>query len=133
MILEYYRSYGTPPSMVMHVMSSVCVLLQQPTDWDTVKHLMSDPIVFLKTLTTFDKDNVPDKVIKIVGLFNHLQVSFVMHKRNIILHPRECIKQIQSYYVHLNRTFGVLLLCKYVACYLALQYRLSNHRRNSSY
>lgn len=129
MILEYYRSYGTPPSMVMHVMSSVCVLLQQPTDWDTVKHLMSDPIAFLKTLTTFDKDNVPDKVIKIVGLFNHLQVSFVMRKRNIIMHKTDsellCSPQ--------QSIFGVLLLCKYVACYLALQYRLSNHRRNSPY
>ena len=63
----YYRSYGTPPSMVMHVMSSVCVLLQQPTDWDTVKHLMADPIAFLRTLTNFNKDNVPDKVIMIVA------------------------------------------------------------------
>ena len=58
------RSYGTPPSMVMHVMSSVCVLLQQPTDWNTVKHLMADPMAFLKTLTEFDKDNVSDKVAK---------------------------------------------------------------------
>ena len=67
MAYVYYRSYGTPPSMVMHVMSSVCVLLQQSTDWDTVKHLMADPIAFLRTLTNFNKDNVPDKVITIVA------------------------------------------------------------------
>ena len=100
--------------MVMHVMSSVCVLLQQPTDWDTVKHLMSDPIAFLKTLTTFDKDNVPDKVIKIVGLFNHLH---------------ECIK------LHLGYRAIMFTSTEhtYVTCYLVLQYRLSNDRRSSLY
>ena len=56
------RSYATPPSMVMHVMSAVCVLLQQPPDWSTVKHLMADPMTFLKRLTSFDPDNIPDKV-----------------------------------------------------------------------
>ena len=60
-----FRSYMTPPSMVVHVMSAVCLLLQQPTDWSTVKHLMADPMAFLKRLTSFDKDHVPDKVITI--------------------------------------------------------------------
>ena len=48
--------------MVMHVMSAVCVLLQQPTDWTTVKHLMADPVVFLKLLTGFKKNDIPEKV-----------------------------------------------------------------------
>ncbi len=48
--------------MVMHVMSAVCLLLQLPTDWSNVKHLMADPMTFLRRLTSFDKDNVPDKV-----------------------------------------------------------------------
>lgn len=48
--------------MVMHVMSAVCVLLGEPTDWSTVKHLMADPLAFLRRLTTFNKDSVPDRV-----------------------------------------------------------------------
>lgn len=48
--------------MVVHVMSAVCLLLQQPTDWSTAKHLMADPVAFLKGLSTYDKDNIPDKV-----------------------------------------------------------------------
>ena len=43
-------------------MSAVCVLLQQPTDWSTVKHSMAEPLPFLKALTSFDRNNVPDKV-----------------------------------------------------------------------
>ena len=56
------RSYGTPPTMVMNVMSSVCLLLKEPTDWTSIKHIIVDPVAFLKRLTSLDKDNVSDKV-----------------------------------------------------------------------
>ena len=48
--------------MVMNVMSSVCLLLKEPTDWLSIKHTIADPLAFLKRLTTLDKDNVSDKV-----------------------------------------------------------------------
>lgn len=57
------RSYTTPPTMVMHVMNAICVLLQEPTDWLSVKLLMSDYGSFMKRLSSFDKDHVPDKVL----------------------------------------------------------------------
>lgn len=56
------RSYATPPAMVMNVMSSVCVLLKQPTDWNAIRHIMVDPVGFLRHLTSLDKNNVSDKV-----------------------------------------------------------------------
>ena len=62
LLSHIYRTYATPPAMVTHVMSAVCVLLGHATDWDTVKFITKNATVFIKRLTTFDKDNVPDKV-----------------------------------------------------------------------
>ena len=56
------RSYGTPPTMVMNVMSAVCVLLKEPTEWSSIRHIMVDPVAFLKRLTSLDKNSVSDKV-----------------------------------------------------------------------
>ena len=58
----FARSYTTPPTMVIHVMSAVCVLLQELTDWNSVKLLMSDYSSLMKRLSSFDKDHVSDKV-----------------------------------------------------------------------
>ena len=54
--------------MVMNVMSSVCVLLKEPTEWNAIKHIMADPVGFLRRLTSVDKDNVSDKVSH---MYNH--------------------------------------------------------------
>ena len=62
MLLFFCRSYGTPPAMVMNVMSSVCVLLKESTEWARIKHMMVEPVAFLRRLTSLDKDNVTDKV-----------------------------------------------------------------------
>ena len=48
--------------MVMHVMSAVCVLLQEPTDWNAVKLLMSDYGSLMKRMSSFEKDRVSEKV-----------------------------------------------------------------------
>ena len=44
-------------------MSAVCVLLQESTEWNKVKHLMAEPVAFLRQLTEFNKNNVPEKVL----------------------------------------------------------------------
>ena len=51
-----------PPTMVMNVMSSVCVLLKESTEWARIRHIMVDPVTFLRRLTSLDRDKVTDKV-----------------------------------------------------------------------
>ena len=62
MTSSLYSSYGTPPTMVMNVMSSVCVLLKESTEWARIRHIMVDPVTFLRRLTSLDRDKVTDKV-----------------------------------------------------------------------
>ena len=42
---------------------AVCILKQEKPDWDTAKRVLSDT-GFMKSLLEFDKDNIPDAVIK---------------------------------------------------------------------
>lgn len=55
------RVYNSPPVLVKHVMSAVCVLMKQKPDWNTSKQLLNDP-GFINQLVSFDKDHVSDKV-----------------------------------------------------------------------
>ena len=41
----------------------MCILKQEKPDWDTAKRVLSDT-GFMKSLLEFDKDNIPDAVIK---------------------------------------------------------------------
>ena len=45
------------------VVQAVCILKQEKPDWDTAKRVLSDT-GFMKSLLEFDKDNIPDAVIK---------------------------------------------------------------------
>lgn len=57
------KSFAKPPPLVQMTMEAICILKQEKPDWDTAKKLLSDTN-FMKSLEEFDKDNIPDAVIK---------------------------------------------------------------------
>jgi len=57
------RVFNKPPDMVMTVMEAVCILLGTKPDWPSAKTLLGDQN-FLKRLVEFDKDNIPESVLK---------------------------------------------------------------------
>ncbi|EDV29711.1 uncharacterized protein TRIADDRAFT_18356 [Trichoplax adhaerens] len=57
------RVFQSPPEMVLTVMEAVCVLLQVKPDWISAKQILNDA-GFLKRLIDFDKNNIPEVVLK---------------------------------------------------------------------
>eukprot|EP00879_Flechtneria_rotunda_P011225 GHRR01011724.1.p1 GENE.GHRR01011724.1~~GHRR01011724.1.p1 ORF type:complete len:1363 (+),score=486.85 GHRR01011724.1:1838-5926(+) len=57
------KSFPKPPLLVQMTMEAVCILKQEKPDWETAKRVLSDT-TFMKSLEEFDKDNIPDIVIK---------------------------------------------------------------------
>jgi dynein heavy chain len=41
----------------------VCLLLQEKPDWDTAKRVLGEA-TFIKRLTEYDKESIPDKVVR---------------------------------------------------------------------
>ena len=59
------KSFAKPPDMVVTVMDAVCLLKGVKTGWDQSKLLLNDPN-FLSGLSTYDKDHIPEKTIKLL-------------------------------------------------------------------
>jgi len=57
------KSFPKPPPLVMMTMEAVNVLLGEKPDWDTAKKVLSDG-KFIDRLKTYDKDNIPPKILK---------------------------------------------------------------------
>ena len=57
------KGFKNPPPLVGMTMEVVCILLQQKADWDSAKKVLSD-INFINKLIDYDKDNIPEKVLK---------------------------------------------------------------------
>uniref|UniRef100_A0A8C1R3A1 Dynein, axonemal, heavy chain 1 n=1 Tax=Cyprinus carpio TaxID=7962 RepID=A0A8C1R3A1_CYPCA len=59
------RAMQRPPQGVKLVIEAVCILKEKVDDyWDAGKGLLQDPGKFLDGLFKYDKDNIPDSVIK---------------------------------------------------------------------
>ncbi|CAJ1337950.1 unnamed protein product [Effrenium voratum] len=61
--IQEIKSFAKPPPLVMMTMEAVNVLLQEKPDWDTAKKVLNRP-TFLQDLKSYDKDNIPEKVLK---------------------------------------------------------------------
>ncbi|XP_070183890.1 dynein axonemal heavy chain 6-like, partial [Littorina saxatilis] len=57
------RVFSKPPELVQTVMEAVATLLGSKSDWASAKVLLGDSN-FLKRLYEYDKDNIPDKMLK---------------------------------------------------------------------
>ncbi|KAJ2950232.1 hypothetical protein O0L34_g11594 [Tuta absoluta] len=62
------KSYAKPPAKVEMVMEAVLILLQKEPTWINAKKELGDQY-FLDNLRNFDKDNIPDKVLKKIGTY----------------------------------------------------------------
>jgi dynein heavy chain len=62
------KSFAKPPPLVQKVMECVCLLLGQQTNWDSAKKILGDS-QFMSKLVTYDKDNIPPKIIKGVSRY----------------------------------------------------------------
>ncbi|GBF88264.1 dynein heavy chain axonemal protein, partial [Raphidocelis subcapitata] len=57
------KSFPKPPPLVQMTLEAVCILKQEKPDWDTAKRILGD-VNFMRSLEEFDKDNIPDGVVK---------------------------------------------------------------------
>eukprot|EP00210_Caulerpa_lentillifera_P003766 g3598.t1 len=57
------KSFPKPPPLVQMTMEAVCILKQEKPDWDTSKRILGESN-FMKSLEEFDKDSIPDGVIR---------------------------------------------------------------------
>ena len=58
------KSYPTPPQELVMVIGAVCVLFKKNENWDEGKKLMNEPKKFLNDMSNYDKDKIPDKIVK---------------------------------------------------------------------
>lgn len=58
------KSYPTPPQELVMVISAVCVFFSKKENWDEGKKLMNEPKKFLESLMDYNKDSIPEKIVK---------------------------------------------------------------------
>ncbi|XP_074478915.1 dynein axonemal heavy chain 2 [Sebastes fasciatus] len=68
------KSYGRPPTLVETVMQAVMTLLGKEPTWAEARRQLGETN-FIKTLVNFDKDNIPDRVLKKISQYCR-QVDF---------------------------------------------------------
>ena len=62
------RAYGKPPQLVEVVMEAVMLIRQSEPTWAEAKRQLGEPN-FIKSLIEFDKDNIPDRVLKKINKY----------------------------------------------------------------
>eukprot|EP00698_Gefionella_okellyi_P007648 TRINITY_DN186_c0_g2_i1.p1 TRINITY_DN186_c0_g2~~TRINITY_DN186_c0_g2_i1.p1 ORF type:complete len:2597 (+),score=793.21 TRINITY_DN186_c0_g2_i1:164-7954(+) len=62
------KSFTKPPELVMTVMEAVCLLKGVKPTWEESKKLLGDA-KFLESLETYDKDNIPAKMLQKVRTY----------------------------------------------------------------
>lgn len=58
------KNYGQPPEDLVLVMDAVLLLRGKPTGWAEAKQLMNNPGSFISELQNYNKDTIPQSLIK---------------------------------------------------------------------
>ena len=66
--LAEIKAYTNPPEQVETVMQAVMILRQSEPTWSEAKRQLGDA-TFIKQLVEFDKESMPDKVLKRIGQY----------------------------------------------------------------
>ena len=57
------KTFPSPPKLVRFTLETICILLKEKRDWDSIKRMLSDT-KFIDRLKLYDKDNIPKKMLK---------------------------------------------------------------------
>ncbi|CAB3367489.1 Hypothetical predicted protein [Cloeon dipterum] len=89
--LQNLRSYGRPPPIVESVISAVMLLKQADPTWAEAKRQLADP-TFIEQLHQFDKDHIPEKILKSVSLISSNE-DFALEKIELISNGAKLLAQ----------------------------------------
>jgi len=56
------KTFANPPALVKYTLETICILLGEKQDWDSVKKMLANTN-FIDRLKTFDKDNISSSII----------------------------------------------------------------------
>jgi dynein heavy chain len=62
------KAYANPPALVAIVMEAVMIVKQSEPSWTEAKRQLGD-VNFIKSLIEFDKNNIPDRVLKKINKY----------------------------------------------------------------
>ncbi|XP_014244414.1 dynein heavy chain 2, axonemal isoform X2 [Cimex lectularius] len=93
------RSYGKPPAKVEMVLEAVMILKGAEPTWTEAKRQLGD-VNFLNQLRDFDKDHIPEKVLRKIGTYTNNE-EFVPEKVGQVSFAAESlakwVKAIEQY------------------------------------
>ena len=132
--LNDLRGMKNPSELVISVLEAVCILLGLKGDWNAAKNVMGDA-QFIQKLIDFDKDNIPEQVMKRVRRYidnpkfipdevakvSRLSSSLCMWVRAIDLYAK-IFKSIEPKRIRLLQVSKLIYFLKgsinFIYCYL---------------
>ena len=102
------KSYPTPPQELVMVISAVCILFGKKESWDDGKKLMNEPKKFLENLKTYNKDSIPEKILKKVRKY----IKMSSFKPEIILSKSKAGESICKWCIAIVNYSDVMKIIK---------------------
>jgi len=58
------KSFAKPPVAVHNTLSALMIMLNRDQSWASIRKTLSNPTEFIQLLICYDKDNMPEKMMK---------------------------------------------------------------------